>query len=154
MAILSRIWPHLLAVAAIIGAVWYIDQRGYDRAQKDEQLQRAESAATFAILLRRSEGRLATIVTTNDRALAEGLAAVRTYHGTVIQPAIEKEIADDPFLARSDARMSDGLWRSLNAALASSTCARRADGGIECPLPHAPAAAGPALGNAGEGDEP
>jgi hypothetical protein len=130
MAILSRIWPHLLAVAAIIGAVWYIDQRGYDRAQKDEQLQRAESAATFAILLRRSEGRLATIVTTNDRALA------------------------DPFLARSDARMSDGLWRSLNAALASSTCARRADGGIECPLPHAPAAAGPALGNAGEGDEP
>jgi len=154
MAILSRIWPHLLAVAAVIGAIWYIDQRGYDRAQKDGQLQRAEAAATFNVLLRRSEGRLATIVTTNDRALADGLAAVRTYHRTVLQPVIEKEIADDPFLARPDARMSDGLWRSLNAALASSACARRADGGIECALPSAAAAGGPAMGNAGAGDGP
>lgn len=154
MAILSRIWPHLLAVAAVIGAVWYIDQRGYDRAQKEGQLQRAEAAATFNVLLRRSEGRLATIVTTNDRVLAEGIATVRTYHRTVLQPVIEKEIADDPFLARPYARMSDGLWRSLNAALASSACARRADGGIECALPHAAAAGGPALGNAGESNGP
>lgn len=152
MAILSRIWPHLLAVAAVIGAIWYIDQRGYTRAQKDGQLQRAEAAATFNILLRRSEGRLATIVTSNDRTLADKIAAVRTYHQTIIQPALEKEIARDSLLARPDARLSDGVLRELNAARAGSACSRRFDGGIDCALPAAVSDLGSAGSDTGAGE--
>ncbi|WP_340265398.1 hypothetical protein [Sphingobium mellinum] len=136
-AIFSRIWPHLLAVAAIACVVWAIDHRGYERAQADERLARAEAAATFNILLRRSEGRLAAVVTSNDRTLADKIAAVRIYHRTIIQPALEREIAHDPFLARRDARLSDGVLRELNAARTGSACSRRTDGGIECALPAA-----------------
>jgi len=152
-ALLARLWPHLLAGAAVIGVLWYIDQRGYDRAQKDLQLQRAQADATFNILLRRSEGRLAGIVTSNDRTLADKIAAVRTYHRTIIQPALEREIAHDPLLARSDARLSDGVLRELNAARAGGACSRRTDGGIECTLPTAVTDLGPAGGDAGA-DQP
>jgi hypothetical protein len=151
-AIFSRIWPHLLAVAAIVGIIWYLDHRGYERAQADERLARAEAAATFNILLRRSEGRLAAVVSSNDRTLADKIAAVRTYHRTIIQPALEKEIAHDPLLARPDARLSDGLLRELNAARAGSACSRRTDGGIECALPAAVSDLGSASGDAGAGE--
>ena len=153
MAVLfSRIWPHLLAVAAIATVIWYIDHRGYERSQQDERLARAEAAATFNVLLRRSEGRLAAIVTSSDRTLADKIAAVRTYHRTILQPALEKEIAHDPLLARPDARLSDGVLRELNAARAGSACSRRTDGGIECTLPVAVSDMGSAGGNAGAGE--
>lgn len=151
-AFFSRIWPHLLVGAAVLGFIAYVDHRGYERARQDNRLDRAEAAATFNILLRRSEGRLAAIVSSGDRTLADKVASVRTYHQTIIQPAIEREIANDPFLASPDARMPDGLWRQLNAALTGSACSRRADGGIECALPTAAAAARSQVGDAGAGD--
>ncbi|MFC3795307.1 hypothetical protein [Sphingobium agri] len=150
-ALFSRIWPHLLAIAAIVGVVWYLDHRGYQRAVTDARLERAEAAAAFNILLRRSEGRLSAIVTSNDRALADKVAALRAYHSTILQPSFEKEIANDPLLARANARLSDGLLGQLNAARTGSACARRADGGIECTLPAAVTDLGSAGGDTGAG---
>jgi hypothetical protein len=136
-ALLSRLWPHLLAVAAVLGAIWYVDQRGYERARKDERLDQLEQRATIDKLLRDSEGRLATIVGRNDRQLADQIAAVRTYRTTVIQPTIEREIANDTRLADPSMRISDSLLRSVNAARFGSACSGRTDGGIECALPAA-----------------
>ncbi|KEZ00608.1 hypothetical protein AI27_17810 [Sphingomonas sp. BHC-A] len=151
MAILARLWPHLLAVAAVLGAIWYVDQRGYERARKDERLDQLEQRATIDKLLRDSEGRLATIVGRNDRQLADQIAAVRTYRTTVIQPTIEREIANDTRLADPSMRISDSLLRSINAARVGSACARRIDGGIECALPAAAADQRSDGGNAGAG---
>ncbi|AMK18684.1 hypothetical protein [Sphingobium sp. MI1205] len=151
-AFFSRIWPHLLVVAAVLGGLWYVDHRGYQRARKDFQMDQLKIRAMFDGLLRDSEGRMAGVIRFQDRDLADKIAAVKVYHRTIIQPAIEKEIAHDPALARPDARMSDGLWRQLNAALAGSACSRRADGGIECALPAAATVARPDVGDAGAGD--
>ena len=150
--ILSRIWPHLLVVAAVLGALWYVDHRGYQRARDDIEKDQLKIRAMFDGLLRDSEERMAGVIRFQDRDLADKIAAVKLYHRTIIQPAIEKEIANDPALARPDARMSDGLWGQLNAALAGSACSRRADGGIECALPAAATVAGPDGVNAGAGD--
>ena len=148
-AILSRIWPHLLVVALVLGGLWYIDHRAYERARGDIEKDHLKQRVMFDGLLRESEGRMAGVIKFQDRDLADKIAAVRTYHSTIIQPAIEREIVNDPRLASPDARMSDGLWRQLNAALAGSPCSRRADGGIECTLSAAAAAQRPDVVDAG-----
>lgn len=149
---LSRIWPHLLIAAAVLGFIGYVDHRGYQRARNDSRLDQLEMRAIFDDVLRDSEKRMTSVIKFQDRDLADRIAALQLYHRTILQPAIEREIANDPRLASPDARMSDGLWRQLNAALAGSTCSRRADGGIECALPAAAAAAGPEVGDAGAGN--
>lgn len=151
-AFFSRIWPHLLVVALVLGGLWYIDHRGYERARSDIEKDQLKQRLMFDGLLRESEGRMAGVIKFHDRDLADKIAAVRTYHSTIIQPAIEREIVNDPRLASPNARMSDGLWDQLNAALAGSTCSRRADGGIECTVPGVAATQRPDVADAGAGD--
>jgi hypothetical protein len=146
---LIRLLPHALVVAAVLGALGWIDHRGYARAKKDAAFERQVQANILQIALRRSEGRLVAIVNSNDRDLAQKVAAIRTWHQTIVQPAIEREIANDPHMADPAMRLSDGLLRQLNAARIGSTCTRRVDGGIECALPAAVADPGPDGGDAG-----
>lgn len=152
-ALLSRIWPHLLGVTAVLAALWYVDHQGYERARKDERLDQLEQRNAIAKLLRDSEGRLTAIVGRNDRQLADQIAAVRSYRTTVIQPTIEREIANDTRLADPSMRISDSLLRSVNAARVGSACSRRTDGGIECALPAAAGDQRSDGGDAGSGSE-
>lgn len=147
----SRIWPHLLVAAAVLGFIAYVDHRGYDRARKDARADQLALKVIIDGILRESETRMVGVIKFQDRDLADKIAALKIYQRTIIQPAIEREIANDARFASPDARMSDGLWRQLNAALAGSACSRRADGGIECALPDAATAGGPDLRDAGAG---
>jgi len=149
---LLRFLPHALVIIAVLGFIAWIDHRGYQRARADITADLAKQRADFQADLRNSEGNMAAVINLNDNELAGKLDKMRIYNRTVIQPAVEREIANDPFLARSDARLSDGLWRTLNTALTGSTCSRRPDGGIECPLPAPVAAVGPDDSDTGAGD--
>lgn len=148
-ALLSRIWPHLLAVAALLFAIWYLDHQGYERARKDAAADAAKARAEWQADLRDSEHRMAGVINFNGHQLAGQIDKVRSYHSTVIQPTIEREIRNDPLLARGDARLSDGLWRALNAARSGSTCSAQPGERIECALPPAVDAGGPAGVDAG-----
>ena len=144
-ALFSRIWPHLLVAGAIIGLILYIDHRGYQRAMEDRDRRDAKQLSELRKAIRESDERLVGIVGRNDTDLAGKLDRLRVVHTTVIQPTIEREIDNDPRLADPAMRYSDGLLRGLNAARASSSCAGRADGGIECAVPRPAADPGSAV---------
>lgn len=131
-AILSRLWPHLMVAAAIIGFVLWIDARGYDRARRDNETLAAKVAAETAKQLRASELRMAGIVVKGDATLAGQIAAIDIDARTIVQPAITKELSSDPRYSDPDAGISVGLLDTLNRARARSTCTGRTDGGITC----------------------
>ncbi len=129
--------PHILAVAAILGVVWYLDHRGYERAKASLAAQAARIEAKVRSDLRRSEQRLAGRIDALDREVAGQVAGIDALHRTVIQPTITKELTRETRYSDPAAGISDGLRAEVNRALAAVACAPAADGGIVCALPDA-----------------
>jgi len=59
LSLLGRFWPHLLAFALLIGGIWFLDHRGYRRAERDQAAAEARAAALQSELLRAVERKLA-----------------------------------------------------------------------------------------------
>lgn len=120
---LLRFLPHALAVVAILGAMWWLDDRGYQRAKADQA----------ALELRLAE-KIADSVMAIDQASAARLAALDTAQRTIVQPIITKEIASDPRFSDPSAGVTGGMRDAINRARAASA----APGANSQPVPAAP----------------
>lgn len=140
-AILLRLLPHALAVAAILGGLWYIDLRGYQRAQADAARERLITALMLTRAVRQTEAqlgeRLAVIASTVDVQIA----GIEQLNRTDIRPTIVKELSREIRFTDPAAGIPDSVREAINRGIAASTCAATADGGIRCPLPGPAAAA-------------
>lgn len=134
---LGRHWPTLACAAAVIGAAWYLDHRGYRRATADAAAAQAEERLRGEREARRIEKALSAAVGAIDGRLAERIGEIEQVRTTIVQP-IRTEIADDPRYRSADCALSDGLFGRINAARAASHS--EPDGGVTVPLPEGPAA--------------
>ena len=137
MALIRPLLPHIAAVTAILGVLWWLDHRGYERARADMAGQAARLESRLRVELRESERRLGDRMVAIDRDVSARIAGIDQMHRTVIQPTLVKELNRETRYFDPDRGISDSLRAEVNRALAAVACAPAADGGIVCALPDA-----------------
>lgn len=135
-AILLRFLPHAIVVAAILGAILWIDHSGYQRARKDVQQERLVTALMLTRAAREMEANLGQRMTEHDAAAAR-VERVIEQTRTVYQPIITKEIASVPRLSDPDLGITDRMFEAINRARTAGACSAAADGAIVCAVPAA-----------------
>lgn len=140
--------PHIIAVAAILGVVWWLDHQGYERAKKDAERERLITALMMTRAARDSEGRMAGRIHDISRRFVDQIASIDATH-TETQRIIEREVARDPSYSDPDLGISERMFEAINRTRASLACTAHPDGGIECALPPAAPADRPVEGRAG-----
>lgn len=133
-AILLRFLPYGLAVAAVLGAMWYLDHRGYQRAKADAEHERLVNKQAVQAIVSASEKSMLDRLGEIDTDTAARVNTIQTINRTIIQPTLTKELTRETRFADPLAGMSDGVRAEINRAR-NLSCAPRLDGGIECPLP-------------------
>jgi hypothetical protein len=129
-----QVWLALAIVAALVGGLFLIDQRGYRRAKDQEERARLERAIGNMWLVAQIEQTLAARLAAIDTQLAGTLQAIDTEGRTLVQPIIQRELARDPSLADAGRCLSPGLLEAVNrarghAGAGDSTEAERAGAG-------------------------
>ncbi|WP_374406532.1 hypothetical protein [Pelagerythrobacter sp.] len=119
-ALFSRIWPHLAVVALVIGAIWWIDHRGYQRAQGDAKFERTVTALLIEKRAGQLEAELTDRLAERDRVLVDRLASLDGIERTVIQPVIREELANAPHLSDPAAGYGERLRDAINDAIRQS----------------------------------
>lgn len=130
-ALAARFLPHLIVAALIIGTIWWIDHRGYERAQKDAEFERAVTAALIERRVAKIEGNLVVALAARDGALVDRLGSIERVDRTVIQPVIREELRNAPHLSDPAAGYGERLRDAINAAIRQSACPSPA-GGEDC----------------------
>jgi hypothetical protein len=130
---LLRLLPHIGIALAIVGAVWWIDHKGYQRAMADRDASNAKLLDQMRTELRKSEQGLASSIAgiASDYEAQRGALARA---GATLQPIILKEAANDPRLSDPAAGLTAGVLDAVNRARAAGPCAARATGRIECAM--------------------
>ncbi|MCW2361604.1 MULTISPECIES: hypothetical protein [Sphingobium] len=142
MSFLIRALPHVLGVSAILGALWWLDNRGYVRGQADAERERMITAVMLTRSARETEQAIGEQINAASARYEQGRSALQATR-TIIQPTVTKEIIREPRLSDPAAGLTDGLYREVNRARgAVGACASTPAGGIVCPLPGAGAADG------------
>jgi hypothetical protein len=132
--------PYVLAIAALFGAVKYLEHVGAKRAEQQHKLEQLEADKRMLIEVQAIGAAIGHGVALADQKNAERLASIETTNRTIIQPTLTKEIASDPRLSNPDLGITDGLRSAIDAARDLS-CRPGAAGSVVCPLP-APQPAG------------
>lgn len=142
MTALLRFLPHIGIALALLGAIWWLDNQGYQRAMDDRDRRDAEMLNQIRSDQRQSEQRMAmTLHGLAETFVAHDDALERT--NRTLQPIIIKEAARDPRLTDPAAGLTPGMLEAINSARATGACARSPAGGIVCALPPAAAAGKP-----------
>ena len=108
-AFLLRFLPHIAIALAVIGAVWFLDRQGYQRATRDR-------AASDAALVAKITAKLGEIDVRN----AARLASIDTTERTIVQPILRTEIAREARYNDSRCAITPGVRDALNTAVAAS----------------------------------
>lgn len=138
---LLRALPHIGLAAALIGAVWWIDHQGYERATRDAERHDLKLRTQLQSDLRALEAALSGKLAAIDAETATTRAAIQqTRH--IVQPAIVKELTRETRYSDPAAGISDGLRAAIDRARAAVACAAAPDGAIVCALPAAQSAQG------------
>ncbi|AYJ85787.1 hypothetical protein D3Y57_07110 [Sphingomonas paeninsulae] len=122
-----KLLPYVLALSAVLGAMWYLDHAGYQRAKADQALDHAITAAIVMRVTHDSEQRMSQQLAGIAGDLSSKVASIDEADRTIIQPTIIKEIRNDPRLSDPALGISDGLRDALN-------CARRLSGPNPCAI--------------------
>ncbi len=107
-ALVLRFLPHILIALGIIGAMLWIDHRGYQRAVADQQ--RAEARARVHI---------AEELSKIDGNLAGKIDKIRIIRST-INNTIQKEIIREARYTDPACDLTPGMFASINSARAAS----------------------------------
>ena len=120
---LIKALPYIGAVVLVGGAVWYIDHRGYERADAEAaaratelELNRTQMKLDLQTMLNESEGRMASKIMESDGRLALKLNDIDQVNRTVIQPTLTREIRNEVRLSDPNAGITDGVREALNTA--------------------------------------
>lgn len=134
--LLGKLLPHLGVALAVIGALWFIDHRGYQRAMADRDARDKAMLAKIHSDQNRSEQRIAVMIdgfVSDYQRNHVGIEAMRAdLHASAAQ-----EIARETRLSNPAAGLTPGLLAKVNAARARGACAAAASGKLECAMPAA-----------------
>lgn len=118
-----KLLPYVGAVVLVGGAVWYIDHRGYERAEAEatareteRQLLQAKLEIKFQEMVNDSETRMAAKILESDQRITEQLGNVDQVNRTVVQPTLIREIQSEARFSDPNAGISDGMRSAINAA--------------------------------------
>lgn len=122
-----KLLPYGAAVVALLLAVWYIDHRGYKRAEQQNLYEAALEAKTRADMkseLIEQVGNVQTGLTNTvneiDGRVGARLGKLNIEERTIVQPTIMKEIRNAPRLTDPAAGITDGLRGAINTARSAS----------------------------------
>ena len=132
--LLRRIWPHMLALCAVIGCLWWIDRNAARRTRAQIEAAQARLESRLRADLRQSEQRLTVSIDALAADYARSQVAIARTRA-IIQPILTTEIAREPRLSDPAAGLTPGLLAAINRARATGACAATAAGGIRCALP-------------------
>lgn len=120
---LIKVLPYAGAVALVGGAVWYIDHRGFERAESEaaareteRKLMQAELKIELQKMIRDSELVMAAKVMESDERLVRSLDNIDQVNRTIIQPTLTREIRNEARLSDPNAGITDGVREALNTA--------------------------------------
>ena len=119
-AILFRFLPHIAIVLAVLAGVWYIDNRGYDRAIADRDARDAKARAQWDARIEALSIKLGTDIADIDLTATRTIERIGTIEKTIVQPTIQREIILEKRLSDPAAGITDGLCQAINAARAES----------------------------------
>lgn len=118
-----KIAPYVGAVLLVGGAVWYIDHKGYQRAEQEaeareteRELIQSEMSLEFAEMLREQESRMTTLVNEADQRLLTAFNNIDHTDKTIIQPTLVREIQRETRFSDPAAGISDGMRGAINTA--------------------------------------
>lgn len=124
---LLRILPYVGFAIALGLAVWYIDHRGYERAETEaerdrlaEASMRAEVEKLLSEQVRDLEQSLNMQLAESDLRLSERVGKIDTVNRTIIQPTLEKEIRSEIRFSDPSSGITDGMRGAINQARALS----------------------------------
>ena len=117
LSLILRYLPQIGIALAIVGAVWYIDHKGYQRAKEDAERRQLVSAIVEEKRTRRIERGMLDRSNDLDISLGRKLDTLNT-QGAATMAALQKGIHDDPRYSSPACALGDGVWRSLNEARA------------------------------------
>jgi len=120
VAFLTRYWPQLGILAALVLGLWYVDHRGYQRAKGHYEAAEAKAQARAEALARRLEQVMTAKLAELDTRTAERLSQIDVEERTIVQPVITREIRNDPRLSNPAAGISNGVRDALNSARGAS----------------------------------
>lgn len=119
--------PYVGAVVLVGGAVWYIDHRGYERAEeyaKTEKLRdekaRLEQRSELVEQVGNVQAGLQDTVIQIDSRVGARLGRLDVEERTIVQPTIVKEIQREKRLSDPAAGITDGLRDAINTARSAS----------------------------------
>lgn len=139
-ALATRLLPHGIALAALLGAILWIDRNAATRTRAQIETARIMSENQLRAELRRSEQRLAGSIGAIGTRVTGQIDALDARHATIIQPTLIRELTRETRFSDPAAGITDGVRAELNRALAAVACAPRPAGGLVCTLPDAAAA--------------
>jgi hypothetical protein len=111
-----KVWLFLAIAIAIAIAVWFIDRRGYQRAEEQERLHKLERQELTRSIVSAIDGELDQRLATITAAAAGKIQTIDTEGKTVVQPIITREILRDRTLTDPGRCLSPGLLAAVNAA--------------------------------------
>ena len=118
-----KLLPYAGAVLLVGGAVWYIDHRGYERAEAEatareteRQLLQAQLEIKFQKMVNDSETRMAAKIIESDQRITEQLGNIDQVNRTVVQPTLIREIQSEARFSDPNAGISDGMRSAINTA--------------------------------------
>lgn len=120
---LIKVAPYAGAVALVAGAVWYIDHRGFQRAETEAtaratelELHRANIKLDLQKMVKDSEDRMSLKITEADKRLAAQVGNIDRVNRTIVQPTLIREIQNEARLSDPAAGITDGVRETLNTA--------------------------------------
>lgn len=132
-----RLLPHAIVIAAVLGAILWIDRNAADRTRKDLAAEAQRIEVRLRADLRSTEAKLSTDIGAIGDKVAADSGKVEQLHRTVIQPTIIKEMSHEVRYTDPAAGIPDSVREQINAALTAVACTARVDGGIQCALSNA-----------------
>jgi len=131
---LARLLPSAALTLALVGALWWLDQRGYARAIAERDARDAALLGQLRETLRQNERRLAASIAETAATYEQQRATIARTQAT-LDTLIREEIARDPRLSDPAAGLTPGLFDAVNHARAAGACAAAAPGRLDCALP-------------------
>lgn len=118
-----KVAPYIGAILLVGGAVWFIDHRGYQRAEaeatareNERKLQLAEFNRVLAEKVDGLEDSMQTSINDSASRLMTQVDQIGVVNRTIIQPTLVKEIQSEPRFTDPSLGITDGMLRELNRA--------------------------------------
>lgn len=133
-----RLLPYVAAIAIVLGAIMWIDHRGYQRAKADAERRQLVDAIVAERKTRRIEQGLSEAADAIYGRIGTRIDAIQVLRQTIIQP-IQQGIANDPRYRDRACDLTPGVFAAINQARAATNPAA-ASGSVTVALPAAASA--------------